>query len=152
LGIVFVHYKGRQSVSILVRDLTTIEKFSGRRYINLESYKRNGEPKVTPVQSIEHEGTIYVRTDPTTWKVKRIQRNPKVRLALADRNGKALSDWFDGEASILKGEENDRILNLFKKEYGAIGYSMVGFVGRLRGEKHMTAIISIKLHALPAIS
>jgi uncharacterized protein len=60
-----------------------MEQFSGRRYINLESYKRNGEPKQTPVQSLEHDGLIYVRTDPTSWKVKRIRRNPHVRADCA---------------------------------------------------------------------
>jgi len=122
-----------------------LEPFSGRRYINLESYKKNGEPKQTPVQSLEHDGLIYVRTDPTTWKVKRIQRNPHVRLVLSDRNGKPIGTWVDGEARMLEGEERDRVLNVFRKEYGAIGYSMVGFVGRMRGERQMTAIISIKL-------
>lgn len=118
--------------------------FSGRRYINLESYKKNGEPKVTPVQSLEHDGLIYVRTGPTTWKVKRIQRNPHVRVVLSDRRGKPIGTWVDGEARLIEGEERDRILNVFRKEYGAIGYSMVGLVGRIRGERQMTAVISIK--------
>ena len=122
-----------------------MEQFSGRRYINLESYKKNGEPKVTPVQSLEHDGLIYVRTDPTTWKVKRIWRNPHVRVVPTDRNGKPTGAWSDGEARILEGEERDRMLKVFRNEYGSIGYSMVGFVGRLRGERQMTAVISIKL-------
>jgi uncharacterized protein len=125
--------------------LAAIEQFSGRKYINLESYKKNGEPKATPVQSLEHEGLIYVRTDPTTWKIKRIRRNPHVRVVTSDRNGKPNGTWVDGEARILEGEEKDRIMEVFKKEYGSFGYSMVGFVGRLRGEKQMTAIISISL-------
>ena len=83
-----------------------------------------------------------MRTDPSTWKIKRIQRNPHVRVALSDRSGKPIGDWIDGQARILEGEEKDRMLEFFKKEYGSFGYSMVGFVGRLRGERHMTAIIS----------
>jgi PPOX class probable F420-dependent enzyme len=125
--------------------LASTEQFSGRRYINLESYKKNGEPKQTPVQSLEHGGLIYVRTDPTTWKVKRIRRNPHVRVVLCERSGKPIGTWVDGEARILEGEERDQMLNVFKKEYGAIGYSMVSLVGRMRGERRMTAIISIRL-------
>ena len=124
--------------------MASIEQFSGRRYINLETYKNNGEPKVTPVQSLEHNGLIYVRTDPTTWKVKRIRRNSHVRIAPSDRNGKPTGTWVDGEARVLEGEENEGILKVFRKEYGAFGYSMVGLVARMRGERQMTAVISIK--------
>jgi hypothetical protein len=55
--------------------------------------------------------------------------------------------WVEGEAHMLEGEERDRVLKVFKKEYGRIGYSMVSFVGRLSGER-LTAVISIKLQSL----
>jgi uncharacterized protein len=125
--------------------LASMEQFPGRKYINLESCKKNGEPKQTPVQSLESDGLIYVRTDPTTWKVKRIRRNPHVRMVPFDRSEKPSGIWVEGEAHVLEGEERVRMLKVFKEEYGAIGYSMVGLVGRLRGERQMTAIISIKL-------
>ncbi len=95
---------------------------------------------------MEHEGLIYVRTDPTTWKVKRIRRNPHVRIAPSDQRGNPTGAWADGEARVLEGEENDRMLEVFRKEYGSLGYSMVGFVGRLRGERRMTTVISITIH------
>jgi len=122
-----------------------MDQFSGRRYINLESYKKNGEPKKTPVQSLEHDGLLYVRTDPTTWKVKRIQNDSHVRVVPSDRNGKELGSWVDGEARMLEGEEKEGMLKVFRKEYGAVGYSMVGLVARMRGERQMSAVISIKL-------
>jgi uncharacterized protein len=120
-------------------------QFSGRRCINLESYKKNREPKLTPVQSLEHGGLIYVRTGATTWKVKRIRSNPNVRVVPSDRNGKPIGTWVQGEARMLEGEEKDGMLEVFRREYGAIGYSMIGFVARLRRERQMTAVISIML-------
>ena len=95
----------------------------------LESYKKNGEPKLTPVQSLEHDALIYVRTDPTTWKVKRIRSNPRVRIAPSDRNGRPTGAWVEGGAHMLEGGERERMLQVFKNEYGSIGYSMVGLVG-----------------------
>ena len=126
-----------------------MEEFSGRRYINLESYKKNGDPKLTPVQSLEHDGMIYVRTGPSTWKVKRIRRNPHVRVVLSDRNGKPKGEWVEGEARILEGEESERMMQVFKKAYGAIGFRLVSAVGGLRGEK-LTTIISIKIRTTKA--
>jgi hypothetical protein len=63
----------------------------------------------------------------------------------SDRNGKPMGTWVDGEARMLDGEEKSRMLEVFRKEYGAIGYSIVGLVARMRGERQMTAVISIKL-------
>lgn len=120
------------------------KEFSGRRYINLESYKKNGEPKMTPVQSIENNGMVYVRTDPKTWKVKRIRRNPHVRIVPSDRNGKPMGTWIEGEAHVIEGAGNERIMELFKEEYGSVGNSMINLVGRLRGER-LTTVISIEL-------
>lgn len=129
---------------ILMEQSDSVAQFSGRRYINLESYKISGEPKLTPVQSIENNGLVYVRTDPGTWKVKRIRRNPRVRIVPSDRNGKPTGTWVEGEAHVVEGEENERIMGLFKQEYGTVGNSMVNFVGRLRGER-LTTVISIEL-------
>jgi uncharacterized protein len=121
-----------------------VDEFSGRRYINLESYKKNGAPKLTPVQSLEHNGFIYLRTDPKTWKFKRIKNNPRVRIARSDRNGKPLGAWVEGTASIVDGEEKDRMQKVFRKEYGAMGNSIINFVAWLRRER-LSAVISIKL-------
>jgi PPOX class probable F420-dependent enzyme len=122
----------------------SVAQFSGRRYINLESYKKDGRPALTPVQSIEENGLVYFRTGPKTWKVKRIQRNPQVRIVPSDRNGRPTGTWMDGRAQILEGQERDRIMQLFKREYGTVGNAMVNFVGRLRGER-LTTIILVEL-------
>jgi PPOX class probable F420-dependent enzyme len=122
-----------------------IRQFSGRRYINLESYDKNGEPKLTPVLSLEHEGMLYVRTGPTKWKVKRIRRNPRVRVVPCNQKGIPNGTWVDGEAGIVEGEELEQAITLFKKEYGTIGNLLRGVVYRLfRGER-LTTIISIRL-------
>ena len=112
----------------------------------LESYKKDGSPKSTPVQSIEDGGLGTLRTDPNTWKVKRIRRNPHVRIALSDRSGRPTGNWFEGEAHVLEGEENDRMMKIFRERYGAVGYPMVNIVGRLRGER-LATVVSIRLKA-----
>ena len=117
-------------------------KFAGRRYINLESYKKDGTPKLTPVQSIEESGVVYFRTDPGTWKVKRISRNPRVRVVPSDRSGNPTGAWISGQARVLEGEEAERVMSLFRKEYGAVGNSLINFVGRLRGER-LTTVVAV---------
>jgi PPOX class probable F420-dependent enzyme len=121
----------------------SVAQFNGRRYISLESYSKNGDPKLTPVQSIQNNGTVYFRTDPGTWKVKRIRRNPHVRIAPSDRSGKPTGQWVDGEAHELQGEEATRAMKLFRREYGAVGNVLIALVARLRGER-LTTVISVK--------
>jgi PPOX class probable F420-dependent enzyme len=122
------------------------KQFTGRQYINLESYTRKGEPKLTPVQSIEDGGLIYLRTGSRTWKVKRIRRNPRVRIVRCNRSGAPLGAWVGGEAHVVEGEECERLKKLFRKEYGAVGNLLVGLVARLRGER-LTTVISIRLQS-----
>ena len=130
-----------------MRSTNPAEQFSGRRYICLESYKRDGNPKLTPVQSIEDNGLVYFRTDPRTWKVKRIKRDSRVRISLSDRSGRPTSEWFNGVAEVVEGEEGDRIDGLFRREYGTVGNLIVGLVARLRGER-LTTVVSVRLQPL----
>lgn len=117
------------------------KQFSKEKYIALETYKRNGQPVQTPVWLLEDGGKVYVRTDPNSWKAKRIRRDPRVRLAPSDIRGRPTGPWFDGEAHFVEGEEAARILKLITKKYG-LGGEVIEFFNRLRGGSP-TAVISI---------
>jgi hypothetical protein len=119
------------------------KQFSGCRYINLESYKSNGAPELTPVQSIEHEGLLYMRTDPRSEKVKRIRENPKVRIVPCGRSGNPTGVWVGGEAKVLEGEEYEEATKLLKEKPRTLGNLLVNLVAWLRRQR-LTAIISIR--------
>ena len=55
---------------------------SGQAYINLETYRRNGQPVATPVWFTidDNNKMVYVMTRTETGKVKRLQNNSKVRI------------------------------------------------------------------------
>ena len=55
--------------------------FVGQRYLNLESFKRDGTPVQTPVWFAEEHGVLYVYTLANAGKVKRIRRHPRIRIA-----------------------------------------------------------------------
>jgi hypothetical protein len=120
-----------------------MSQFSGRRYINVESYKKDGTPKLTPVQSIERDGTVYFRTGPDTWKVKRIRNNPHIRIVLSDMRGNPLGEWVEGEAEVLDGTDKIKAEQFFKEEYGPVGNSLINLVGRMRGHR-LTAFVSVR--------
>jgi uncharacterized protein len=122
--------------------VASAKQFSDVRYISLETFRKDGRGVKTPVWVLENGGAVYVRTDPNSWKAKRIRRNNRVRLAPSDARGRVKGAWVDGEAHFVdSGAEADRISELFKKKYGMMGGLVNAFNG-LRG-RPSNAIISI---------
>ncbi|HSH02701.1 MAG TPA: PPOX class F420-dependent oxidoreductase [Anaerolineae bacterium] len=74
------------------------------RYINLETFRANGEGVKTPVWQVPHEGRVYVWTQPEAWKVKRIRGNERVRVCICEQAGEPLSEWLEARARVLTGE------------------------------------------------
>ncbi len=88
-------------------------------YINLESFKRNGDGVKTPVWCAPVDGTLVVFTNSDSYKVKRIRRDPRVRVARCSASGKVKGDWLEGQCKIVEdaGEEHAGYDALLKK-YG----------------------------------
>jgi PPOX class probable F420-dependent enzyme len=139
----FIYRDQRPTKRGIEMDSSLAKRFSGRRYINLESYQSSGTPKLTPVQSIEHDGLLYLRTDPRSGKEGRVRGNPRVRIVPCTRSGKPTGDWVSGEARIIEGDEYERAMRLFTEKYGGLGNSLVNLVARLRRQR-LTTIISIR--------
>lgn len=87
------------------------------KYINLVTYKKNGDPIATQVWFVEKEDKIYVVTLQGRYKFKRIKNNPNVKIAPASIRGKSKGEYFDGSARILSDEESIPIIALFRKKY-----------------------------------
>jgi len=93
-------------------------------YISLETYRKNGTPVCTPVWFAQDESSpeIYVTTEATSGKVKRIRNNPSVKLAPSNGSGTPKQEYQaatariaeDGSAEFIKGA------NLINKKYGLI--------------------------------
>src|SRR5919198_249398 len=75
--------------------------FAGKKYLNLESVKRDGTPVQTPVWFAEEAGGLYVYTLANAGKVKRIRRHPRIRLAPCTMRGKVIGPWVEAEATIV---------------------------------------------------
>jgi uncharacterized protein len=95
-------------------------QFAGEKYINLETYRKNGQGVRTPVWFIEDDdgGILYVRTSDDSGKYKRIRNNPSVQLATCDIRGSIKGNWVKGEARITSEEEKLKALKMLEKKYG----------------------------------
>jgi PPOX class probable F420-dependent enzyme len=70
-------------------------------YVSLLSYKRDGTGVETPVWAAPLDGKLVVFTLRDSFKVKRIRRNPRVRVAKCGMAGKVQGPWLDGTCEIV---------------------------------------------------
>ena len=77
------------------------EHLQGHKYCLLVSYKRSGDPVPTPVWFGLGDGKLYVRSEATVAKVRRIRNDPRVRVAPCTVRGKPLGRPADGRARVL---------------------------------------------------
>jgi uncharacterized protein len=115
------------------------------RYINLMSFKRDGAGVETPVWAAPLDGQLVVFTSRESYKVKRIGRNPKVRVARCDVRGKLLGDWFDGACVLAEDPvQQRRILDALAAKYG-LQVRILNFFARLTGRDKKRAYLEISL-------
>jgi PPOX class probable F420-dependent enzyme len=89
------------------------------RYINLLSFKRDGNGVETPVWVAPLDGKLVIYTRRDSYKVKRVRRNPKVRVARCDARGKLLGPWMDGTCAIVEDAAGQqRIMDALRRKYG----------------------------------
>jgi PPOX class probable F420-dependent enzyme len=96
-----------------------INHLASESYVNLETFKKDGSGVKTPVWAAELDGKLVVVSDGTSFKVKRIRNNPKIRLAACDVRGNVRGPWIDGEARIIEDAgQIARAHEALKKKYG----------------------------------
>ena len=96
--------------------------FQGHKYLNLETFRKNGQAVRTPVwfASEPAEGvpqTLYVYSTADSGKAKRIRNNSRVRVAPCDARGKLRGDWIEARAEIVTGDEAARGMRLVNQKY-----------------------------------
>jgi PPOX class probable F420-dependent enzyme len=117
------------------------------RYISILSFKRDGGGVETPVWAAPLDGKLVVFTNRDSFKVKRIGRNPKVRVARCDARGKLLGPWLDGTCSISADPaQHTRIMDALNRKYG-FQIKVLNFFSHLVGKDRQRAYLEITVNA-----
>ncbi len=103
-----------------------------QQYANLITFRKNGQPVVTPVWFAERNGKLYVMTTANAGKVKRIRNNPHVEVGPADRAGKPLGPVVPARARILPPAEAQIAREALDDKYGLMK-AMFDFFLNVRG-------------------
>jgi PPOX class probable F420-dependent enzyme len=86
-------------------------QFLNKKYINIETYEKNGQAVRTPVWFVIDSAKIYSRTDVNSGKVKRARNNPHVRIAPSDARGHPMGRWVDGKIRLADSLNPNRQTN-----------------------------------------
>jgi PPOX class probable F420-dependent enzyme len=120
-----------------------LSRFDGEKVISLETYRRNGDPVRTAVWFLEENGILYVHTDDSTGKVKRIRRNPKVRVAPSHFRGKPKAEYIEAQAELETDRETvEKYHSQIYKKYG-LQATFTKFLQRFSRSKAKDVIIVI---------
>jgi PPOX class probable F420-dependent enzyme len=122
--------------------MNTLDLFHHQQYLNLETYRKNGNGVKTPVWFVQDGDTLFVRTIANSGKVKRIRNRQQVHIAPCKMDGAPLGDWVEASARLVSDPEIDRKVDrLLGKKYGLMK-SLFGLASSMQGRKN--AIIEIK--------
>ena len=119
-----------------------VTQFDNQDFLNLETFRKNGDGVATPVWFVEDRGVFYVRTGNNSGKVKRIRNSGWVRIVPCSSRGKPLGEWVEAEARLVDGELADKVNRLLKKKnrYQKTMFDLMGKLNKLE-----PATIEIKI-------
>lgn len=97
------------------------QSLASTHYVLLTTFRRDGDAVSSPVWAAEEAGALYVWTETASFKVRRIRRNPSVRLRACSFRGKPLGGERTGKASLLDASGTAHTRKLLARKYGLAG-------------------------------
>jgi uncharacterized protein len=113
------------------------ERFPGK-YLSVTSFKRDGNGVATPVWFVVEDGRLLFQTDPDSFKMRRIRRDPAVTVAPCSASGRAKAAPVRGRAQIVPAEEFAHVEQLLARKYRVdriLILPVYRLVQRLRGRR-----------------
>ena len=125
--------------------MAAIDDLGKSRYVNLETFRKNGTGVQTPVWVARDGNELMIFTNGDSYKVKRLRRNSKIRMAECNVRGGLKGAWHDGTGRLVDNEAAKQAGHrALRKKYGW-QMLMADWGGRIRGSKKNWAFISVRL-------
>ncbi len=90
------------------------------KHVALTTFRRNGEPKTTPVGIVRFGDGVALTTGSQSWKLKRLRNDPRVELQPCNGRGVITegSTKVTGQGRQGSDDEFDQVLQAVKAKYG----------------------------------
>ena len=120
----------------------TLGQFEKQKYLNIETFRKNGQGVKTPVWFVQGGETLHVWTYAGSGKVKRIRRDGSVRVVPCAAAGEPRGEWVSAQAMMDDTPGAIQYVeSLMKKKYGLL-FLFFRALGR-RDAKKATLKISL---------
>lgn len=125
--------------------MATIDELGDARYVNLETFRKNGTGVQTPVWVARDGADLVIFTNGDSYKVKRLRRNPTIRIAKCGARGALKGPWHDGKARIVADEsEKKSAIRALHDKYGW-QMKLADWGARLSGSIKKWTVIAVRL-------
>ena len=109
----------RGAREIVERDRTgTVAEIAACKRALLVTYRRDGTPVPTPVWAAESGGLLYVRSERSSGKLKRLRRDPRLLVAPCTVRGDPLGAPLEASARVLGREREHTAEHALRSRYG----------------------------------
>lgn len=96
-----------------------VAEVAGCKRALLVTYRRDGTPVPTPVWAALAGGLLYVRSERSSGKVKRLRRDPRMLVVPCTVRGEPLGAPLEASARVLRSEQEPRAERALASRYGA---------------------------------
>jgi PPOX class probable F420-dependent enzyme len=127
--------------------MSAIDDLAKASYVNLETFRKNGTGVQTPVWVARDGDELVIFTNGDSYKVKRLRREPKIRIAACGVRGGLKGPWHEGTGRLVDDEASKQSgTRALHRKYGW-QMTLADWGARLRGSKKNWAFIMIRLEA-----
>lgn len=120
----------------------SLQAFEKQHYLNLETFRKNGQGIKTPVWFAQEGDFMYVWTQADSGKAKRVRNNPQVNIAPCKADGSLLGEFQPARASRDDSAEAvQRVSRLMAKKYG-LGFHAFRLMGSFKKTRYTTLKIT----------
>jgi uncharacterized protein len=114
------------------------------RFVSLTTFRKSGEPVSTAMWvGIDTDGALIISTHSDSWKVKRLQNDPRVELRPSSVRG-AVKDGVVPVAGVAElifdAVARDKYVPALRRKYG-FQHRMLSWVERRRGDRAVDRVI-----------
>lgn len=109
---------GARAIDRAPREGSLAEIVAAKRAL-LVTYRRDATPVPTPVWAAEQDGRLYVRSERSSGKVKRLRRDPRLLVAPCTVRGEPLGAPLEARARVLGAEDETLAETALATRYGA---------------------------------
>ena len=114
-------------------------------YISLVTFRRDGKAVETPVWFAERDRRLYVFTEGGSYKVKRLRRDARVKVARCGALGRVTGPWRAGHGRVVEDHPTEAAAyEALRAKYGW-QMTLVDALSRLAGRIDDRAILEISL-------